>query len=116
MAEQPFGGIPSVAETVMVGRHEHDLVPRPFTTQLPDGRVSIPAQQFAINRFNAVSGQQFVMLLMLRHQLVLHEALTPHGARVLAESLMRAADSAEAAMLEASNAQLAAALAKGKGA
>ena len=95
---------------------DHALVPLKFVMALEGGRTSLPCDAFASQTIHTASGLAYLLVQLSHLGLVLHEAFTPEGARLLAHTLLRAADEAEAAMLGASNAQLDAVLAKGKSA
>jgi hypothetical protein len=116
MAETPLSRLVVTPETVLIEPGDHTMIPAPFVTTLPDGRASLPAHGFCVSQFHAEGGRAYVLVQLARHRLVLHEAFTPEAARLLAQGMLDAATAIEAAMLEASNAQLDAALAKGKGA
>lgn len=115
MADDPFAGCDNSAARVLDAA-DHTISPLPFVTQMPGGQVSLPAMWFCTSLFTLESGPVHILLQLQRHRLMLHEAFTPEGARLLAAELVKMADAAEAQMLERSNAQLAATLAKGKGA
>lgn len=114
MGEPPFRGLSIKPETLSIAAGDRAMVPEPFMIGLPDGRTSIPATSFGVVELHAPSGAGYVVVHIIRLGLVLHEAFTPDGAREMAAALVRSADALDAAMLERSNAQLAAALAKGK--
>ena len=116
MAEVPLSRLVVTPETVLIEPGDHTMIPASFVTALPDGRASLPAHGSCVSQFYADGGHAYVLVQMARHRLVLHEAFTPDAARLLGKGMIDAAASIEAAMLEASNAQLDAALAKGKGA
>lgn len=107
-------GLSITPETVLIHDDDATMLAGPFTIVLPNGLHSLPADGTGCVRLSMPDGRRVVVLHLSRHMLVLHQAFTPEGARALAQSLNLAADAAEAAMLEASNAQLAATLAKGK--
>ncbi|WP_298164524.1 hypothetical protein [Novosphingobium sp.] len=115
MADDPFAGC-NDKDARILDAADHTISPLPFVTSMPGGQVSLPAMFFATSLFCLASGPVHILLQLQRHRLMLHEAFTPEGARLLAAELVKMADAAESEMLEASNVQLAATLAKGKGA
>lgn len=84
-----------------------------FAIGLPNGKVSLPAQEFAAGPW-ACTYSQYVVIFVKFGDLNLHEALTPEGARLFASSLIKSADMVEASLLKQSNAQLATTLQQAK--
>jgi len=113
MADDHFSGC-NQSEAMVLDAADHALIPLQYVIAMPSGLASVPCETFGLSRVGTPSGAVHVVVQLARHQLMLHEAFTPEGARIFAQTVLRMADAAEAAMLEASNAQLAAALAKGK--
>lgn len=111
MADDPFAGTDD-SNARILDAADHTISPLPFVTAMPSGQVSLPAMTFCTSLFHMGSGPVHILLQLQRHRLMLHEAFTPEGARLLAGELVKMADAAEAEMLAASNAQLDAALAK----
>lgn len=110
----PLNGAPIGPDCVLLDSADHTMVPAPFIAAMPNGGASLPCDHFSVCRMHHPAGQIYVLVQLARHRVVLHEAFTPEGARAFAASLLAGADAAETAMLEASNAQLGEALAKGK--
>lgn len=110
----PFHKGPIPPDCPWIDADDHSLVPVKFVTLMEDGRRSQPCDAFALQTIYLVDGRGYLVMQMAHAGLVLHEAFTPEGARVIAAALNKSADEAEAAMLTASNAQLAATLGKGK--
>lgn len=80
--------IPSLVitpETVLIAPGDRTMIAAPFTTLLPDGTASIPAQGFGMSQFHAEDGQAYILVQLVRHRIVLHEAFTPEAARLLAK-------------------------------
>ena len=113
MADDPFAGCNN-RDARILDAADHTISPLPFVTKMPSGQVSLPAMWFCTSLFELKSGPVHILVQLQRHRLMLHEAFSPEGARLLAAELVRMADAAEAQMQEAANAQLAATLAKGK--
>ncbi len=113
MPEDGFKGCDDHAATNL-DPSDRTIYPQPFNIVMPSGMHSLPNEQFAMSLFRLSTGPVHIIMQFQRHQLLLHECVTPEGARLLAASLNSMADAAEAQMLVASNAQLGAVLAKGK--
>lgn len=113
MNPNPFEGVEVPPEAVLIAENDHTFSPLPMAIELPSGIVSLPCENFVVSQCHAGEANVFVLLQLAREGRMLHETLTPEGARLLGNAVLRLADEAEVAMLVGSNALLAEALSKG---
>lgn len=89
-----------------------DLAPERFGVVLPDGKISMPTNGFAMGCWTGPDGESYACFYMTCNGQTFHEMLTHEGARLLAKQICLAADVVETDLAGRANAQLAATLEK----
>lgn len=90
------------------------MYPAESPTLVNSTGAAVKAERCALSVLGRSDGAYFVCIALYLNEVGIHQAFTPEGAREMAAMLLKGADRAEADMAQAANAQLDAALRKGK--